>query len=385
MGLNTDLDPSYFQRDQNIHLHLVSFNVPSPPNYGGVIDVFYKIKALHEAGVMVHLHCFSYGRTATNELKEYCASINCYARNLSIRKQFSAIPFIVNSRNSQALVENLNKNDYPIILEGIHCTYPIFAGEINPARVIVRTHNVEHNYYCGLARTESSIFKKIYFKIEAIKLKRYEHIVSRTRAIAAISSPDKEYFEHINPNTQLVKPFHPFDKIISEPGFGNYILIHGDLSVSENIQSTLWLIDNVVSGSQHRFVIAGKNPSEKITKRTKPLRNIELIANPNSERMTELVREAHINIVHSLYPQGFKLKLLHALFEGRHCVCNKAVVQNTGLEPICHIASSPDEFRDQLNKLMRSSFNSDDIEVRTETLSTFSNATQCATLLSMLK
>ncbi len=27
------------------HIHLISFDVPFPADYGGVIDVFYKIKA----------------------------------------------------------------------------------------------------------------------------------------------------------------------------------------------------------------------------------------------------------------------------------------------------------------------------------------------------
>ncbi|MCX6283192.1 MAG: mannosyltransferase, partial [Bacteroidetes bacterium] len=40
------------------HLHIVSFDIPYPPDYGGVIDVYYKIKTLSEAGVKIHLHCF---------------------------------------------------------------------------------------------------------------------------------------------------------------------------------------------------------------------------------------------------------------------------------------------------------------------------------------
>jgi hypothetical protein len=39
-------------------LHIISFNVPYPPNYGGVMDVFFKIRALHEQGIKIHLHCF---------------------------------------------------------------------------------------------------------------------------------------------------------------------------------------------------------------------------------------------------------------------------------------------------------------------------------------
>ena len=43
-------------------LHIVSFDVPFPPNYGGAVDVFYKIRALHKLGVKIHLHCFEYVR-----------------------------------------------------------------------------------------------------------------------------------------------------------------------------------------------------------------------------------------------------------------------------------------------------------------------------------
>lgn len=43
-------------------LHIVSFHIPIPQNYGGVIDIYYKVKALHDIGVKVILHCFEYGR-----------------------------------------------------------------------------------------------------------------------------------------------------------------------------------------------------------------------------------------------------------------------------------------------------------------------------------
>ena len=43
-------------------IHIVTFDIPYPVNYGGVIDVFYKIKALKEAGIKIHLHCFYHKR-----------------------------------------------------------------------------------------------------------------------------------------------------------------------------------------------------------------------------------------------------------------------------------------------------------------------------------
>ena len=58
-----------------IHLQIISFNIPYPPNYGGVIDVYYKLKALHSAGVKVHLHCFEYGREIPEDLNKLCFEI----------------------------------------------------------------------------------------------------------------------------------------------------------------------------------------------------------------------------------------------------------------------------------------------------------------------
>ena len=42
-------------------IHIVCFDVPHPPDYGGVIDIYYKVKSLHELGIKVHLHCYQYG------------------------------------------------------------------------------------------------------------------------------------------------------------------------------------------------------------------------------------------------------------------------------------------------------------------------------------
>ena len=40
------------------NIQIVSFNNPYPPNYGGVIDVFYKIKYLHRLDIEIYLHIF---------------------------------------------------------------------------------------------------------------------------------------------------------------------------------------------------------------------------------------------------------------------------------------------------------------------------------------
>ncbi len=86
------------------HLHIVSFDVPYPANYGGVIDVFYKVKALAERGVKVHLHCFEYGRQPAECLEDICFSVNYYKRNTKASLLLRQQPYIVNSRLSDALM-----------------------------------------------------------------------------------------------------------------------------------------------------------------------------------------------------------------------------------------------------------------------------------------
>ncbi|MFL5752959.1 MAG: glycosyltransferase family 1 protein, partial [Bacteroidia bacterium] len=79
-------------------INIVSFDVPFPANYGGVIDVFYKIKALHGAGVKIILHCFEYGRGEKPDLNSYCEEVHYYRRDTSFRNHFSKLPYIVASR-----------------------------------------------------------------------------------------------------------------------------------------------------------------------------------------------------------------------------------------------------------------------------------------------
>lgn len=66
------------------HLHLVSFDIPYPTNYGGVIDVFFKIKELYKAGIKVHLHSFEYGREHAEELEKWCYSVDYYPRKKAL-------------------------------------------------------------------------------------------------------------------------------------------------------------------------------------------------------------------------------------------------------------------------------------------------------------
>jgi hypothetical protein len=57
---------------------------------------------------------------------------------------------------------------------------------------------------------------------------------------------------------------------------------------------------------------------------------------------------------------GVKLKLLNALFNGRHCLVNKAGVEGSGLKGICQVAEDADDFKTAISYLYNISYTAED-------------------------
>ncbi len=366
------------------HLHIVSLNIPFPANYGGIIDIFYKLKSISELGVKIHLHCFDYGRGKQYELNKYCQTVNYYKRKTGLKSWLSKYPYIVNSRKCNALLSNLNKDNYPIMFEGLHTTYFISHSTLQKKFKIVRTHNIEHEYYSYLAEQEENILRRLFFKSEAKRLITYERVLKNSQIIAAISPNDAKYFNNIYKSTILLPPFHSSKEISCEIGASEFALYHGNLSVRENIQAVLFLIETFKE-SAIKIVIAGKNPTKSLEDTIKQHGQFSLISNPNEKAMASLKANAHIHLLPTFQPTGIKLKLIASLFEGRHCVVNPPMVIGTGLESLCHIANSSEEFREKVTLLMSKPFENKDLIIRKEIMNKhFSNRRNAENLISQI-
>jgi len=351
------------------HLHIVSFNIPYPANYGGVIDVFYKIKALHSIGIKIHLHCYEYGRLHSDELKKYCHSVHYYRRYKGLKYFVSKKPYIVNTRSNKKLLNILTKDTYPILFEGLHSTFFINNDKLKNRNKIVRTHNIEHEYYKNLSEIEENYLNKFFFKSEAKKLLKYELILKKAKTIAAISNNDFIYFNKKYSNTELLPAFHPYDKVDIKKGKGHYVLYHGNLSVGENVIAALFLINNVFKKLEIPLIIAGKNPNKHIIDAVlNNKNNIEIISNPDNAKMNELIQNAQINILPTFQGTGIKLKLLASLFTGRHCITNLTMVENTGLENLCSVKNTAQEMSEEINRLFNVEFDEKELNKREKIL-----------------
>ena len=361
--------------------------MPYPANYGGVIDVFYKLKNLHKAGVKIILHCFEYGRGEQKELENYCSKVYYYKRNTSFINQFSSLPFIIKSRNSEQLITNLLKDEYPILFEGLHTCYFLNDKRFVNRFKIYRESNIEHDYYTHLAISENNLLKKIYFNLEAYKLLHFQKQLIDADLMLVVSTADRDYLRNQFPTKKIeyLPSFHAFDEVRIKEGKGDYILYNGNLQVAENIKAVEYLIKNVFSKIKHPVIIVGLNPNAEKYNWVKPYTHIQIKANPSEAEMQTLIEDAHIHCLYTHQATGLKLKLLNVLYSGRFCICNEAMLAGTNLQQTCIVKNTAGEMIEAINNVFLKEFTKDLISLRKQALQAFDNASKTQQLIDWVK
>ena len=291
-----------------------------------------------------------------------------YERKKGRKGLSPSLPYIVASRINQELIDRLNKDQYPILLEGIHCTGILNHVDINNRKVVVRVHNDEAIYYKELARAASSWFKKWYFLRESKLLKRFTATLPKECTYACVSEIDRERFrrDYDLPNVVHIPTFPEWQDITGFEGAGNLCLYHGNLSVPENEEAAIWLLKNVFNRIKLPFVIAGKKPSKKLIRMAHIYQHTCIVADPSENELNDLIRKAHINVLPCFNREttGIRLKLLHALFEGRHCVVNPEMIKGIGLADACHIGTSGESIASILMQLNHHPFAEEELRLR---------------------
>jgi glycosyltransferase involved in cell wall biosynthesis len=371
------------------HLHIIAITVPYPPNFGGVIDLYWKLEALYLQKVKIHLHCFLYDREPAVELEKFCTEVKYYKRNLSLSQLASKIPFIVQSRKNEQLFNNLLKDDYPILVEGIHCSYILTDRRFQNRKIILRSHNVEYEYYQHLADSAVNVAKKIYSNRESKKLYWYEkNIASKNIPILTVTSRDAQtYTNTLGAKQAAYLPlFLPTTwKITSLTGMGTYCLYHGDLSISSNQKAVKWLLQKVFALTNIPLVIAGKNPPKGLVKLAHKLPHTCIVANPGDKEMSDLISKAQLHILPSYNSAGIKLKLLNALYNGRFCLANNDTLEGSSVESLCIKFNNVAECVMQVEKYFQVPFDECEIEKRKALLqSIFNNESNAQKIIALM-
>jgi len=353
------------------YLHIISFDIPYPPNYGGVIDVFYKLKALHKQGIKIKLHCFEYpGRNRSEELNKYCEDVFYYPRVVGLRAAFSTKPYIVAGRRSKKLINRLLEDNYPILFEGLHSCYYIDDKRLAKRFKIYRESNIEHRYYINLFKVENNIFNKAYFLFASAKLWYYQQVLKHASLMLVVSQHDAEYLHYHFPENEVeyLPSFHANEVVDSLPGKGQFALYNGNIEVPENAHAVKFLIKEVFNGLDNNLVVAGMNPPEYIQNLAEEHTNVEIVANPDDAKMFSLIKDAHVNILVTFQATGLKLKLLNTLYKGRFCLVNSKMLNGTGLDELCYVGDTAGELQQKLKNIFEIDYRDSELAVREQIL-----------------
>ena len=346
--------------------------------------MFYKIKSLYKLGVEIHLHTFEYGKGEAKELDKYCKKVYYYKRKTAFKSIFSRTPYIVNSRRNKELIKNLCSIKAPILFEGLHTTSPLQTHEFKNRKIFIRTHNIEHYYYKKLSRSEKNIPKKIFFSIEATKLKLYNKILTKCNSILTISKFEQEYFnEKFNSKAIYIPVFHGNISVKFLSKKGNFALYHGNLNVSDNIKAINYLVD-IFKTLDYPLVITGNIENSIFRSKINKYGNIKFIHLNNQEQLNDLLDRAHINVLPTFQKTGIKLKLINSLFNSRFCIVNPDMVDGTGLESLCYIAKTKMDFKKQIVKLINEDFLENERVKRESILKDFDNSTSAKKILELM-
>lgn len=370
----------------NPKLDIVTWDVPWPADYGGAIDVYHRCRCLKEAGVKIHLHCFEYGdRIPQDHLLEICEEVFYYPRCSGLKGFDFQEPYIVHSRRNASLLKKLSAGAGPILFEGLHTTAYLDHPALQHRARWVRTHNIEHDYYLQLAGHTTSFFRRLYLYRESILLRQYEKKLNQANQLFCISEEDTRYFSENYKEVACtwLPAFHPEDRVNIRPGRGNFCLYHGNLSIAENEKAALYLATEVFNHLDIPLIIAGKNPGKVI--QALASEKIQIIANPDHVRLQNLIEQAHIHVLPAFQDTGIKLKLMHALFSGRHCLVNSMMLNGTNLQDAVHVADDAISFIEKINQLWGREFNPDEIAARERNLLPYKNNKIVEILLNTLQ
>lgn len=332
-------------------LHIISFDNPYPANYGGVIDVFYKVKALHDLGYAIYLHCFYWDRgEVAPELKAITEEVYLYRKDRRFSFLFSKYPFGVVSRYHTALETNIKAVEAPLLFEGLQST--LFLRMVKGTYTsFLRLHNIESNFYSGMYASETNWFKKVLYFFEKNKYQQYEQDLHHFKQVFTLSHFEKQLLAQLTPAVSYVPVFHGNEKVAPLTGKGEYCLYHGDLRLPDNKKVAAFLIQIFKKLPNHTLVIASSAGKTFVEKQMKGMNNIQFEWIKEESQLNTLLAKAHINVLWSFQKSGTKLKVINALFKSRFCLINDNMVDDEALLQLCVLATTETAVITQIERL----------------------------------
>ncbi len=255
----------------------------------------------------------------------------------------------------------LEQEEFEIIhLESLFMTP--YLGTIkrhSKAKVILRSHNLEYMIWERLANSTTNKAKKVYLKILANQLKKYETtIINQVDGIASITNEDGKKYKALGCNKPIVTI--PFGVDLSEFKFEKLNSSHADLfhigsmDWKPNLEGIAWFSEKVWPKIQQSFPelvfhLAGRNMPQWLLNS----KNNNIVNHGEVSVSNDFIKQYSIMIVPLLSAGGMRIKIIEGMALGRVVIST-----SIGAEGISYsnrknilIADNPKEFVEALEWL----------------------------------
>ena len=259
------------------------------------------------------------------------------------------------------LVEILKSESFDIVqLESLYVSmYVPIIRKYSKAKIVLRTHNVEHKIWEQTLQLTKNPLKKAYLGILATRLKKYElNSLQTFDAIATITKEDELYLK----KSGFLKAIDTFPFGVDFKNDTENNLQHeeypsvfhiGAMDWQPNIEGINWFLNNVwdLLNAKHphlKLYLAGRNMSAEL----KQLKKANVIIVGEVENSNDFIQSKGVMIVPLLSGGGMRVKIIEGMSLGKTIVATSIGAEGVDCEnnKNCIIANDADEFAEAISK-----------------------------------
>lgn len=196
------------------------------------------------------------------------------------------------------------------------------------AKIVLRSHNLEHLIWERLANSTGNTAKKLYLKHLASKLKKYEYnVIKEVDGIAAISFEDTSRYEKLERNCPLLTiPFgidlSKYPESTNKAKQKNSLFHLGAMDWEPNKEAVSWLLDDIwpkLKQEKIELHLAGRNMPGYISDQANERINIH----GEVESAIDFMSKYQIMIAPLLSGSGMRVKIIEAMGLGKAVITTR--------------------------------------------------------------
>lgn len=344
---------------------------PYPANDGSSIAIYALAEGLADNGIELHLlpintkKHFKPEENIPSDFKQKTHYKSIF-RNTNtsdvgaLLNLFSSRSYFVSrfyfKEYEEALIQKLQSVSFDIIqIEGVFmCTYIPTIKKYSKAKIVLRSHNVEHQIWERHLENEKAGLKKTYLTIQNKRLKQFEiNAFHQVDAIVTITDEDKKTISSFCPKTPLHTCLTGINlnsyKYVEEAKQPDTLFHFASMDWMPNIEAVDWLLNHVWEAvlktkPNTQLVLAGRGMPDRFKSRHGVTKNINIIEDVKDSK--EFYATYDIMLVPLWSGSGLRIKLVEGLAYGKAIITTsigaEGIPYTTGKNML--IADTADDF-----------------------------------------